>query len=50
VELLKATVRFLAGMEYDLPPQDLRIPLNRMPTRPRSGVVLTAVRAPADPR
>jgi fatty-acid peroxygenase len=30
----------LAAMEYELPPQDLTIPLRRIPTRPRSGVVL----------
>lgn len=32
----------LAQLEYDVPHQDLRIPLNRMPTRPRSGFVITA--------
>ncbi|MGW7270629.1 cytochrome P450 [Streptomyces sp. NPDC054864] len=32
----------LAQLEYDVPEQDLRIPLNRMPTRPRSGFVIAA--------
>lgn len=32
----------LAQLEYDVPDQDLRIPLNRMPTRPRSGFVIAA--------
>ncbi|WP_327302242.1 cytochrome P450 [Streptomyces sp. NBC_01298] len=30
----------LARMEYEVPAQDLTIPLNRMPTRPRSGFEL----------
>ncbi|MGW7067009.1 cytochrome P450 [Streptomyces sp. NPDC054855] len=34
----------LARLEYDIPDQDLRIPLNRMPTKPRSGFVITAAR------
>ncbi|MCF3122105.1 cytochrome P450 [Streptomyces arenae] len=33
----------LARLEHDVPEQDLRIPLNRMPTRPRSGFVMTRV-------
>ncbi|MFJ4877210.1 cytochrome P450 [Streptomyces sp. NPDC088745] len=37
----------LARLAYDVPEQDLRIPLNRMPTRPRSGFVLTDVRTNA---
>ncbi|CAM5512692.1 Cytochrome P450 OS=Streptomyces alboniger OX=132473 GN=CP975_33135 PE=4 SV=1 [Streptomyces alboniger] len=30
----------LARLDYRVPDQDLRIPLNRMPTRPRSGFVI----------
>lgn len=41
--LLAGAVRTLAGLSYDLPPQDLSVPLERMPTSPRSGVVLTSV-------
>jgi fatty-acid peroxygenase len=42
-ELLKTTLRHLTRLRYDVPPQDLRIPLSRMPTRPRSGFVMTNV-------
>lgn len=45
VELVKVSVRWLTSASYDVPEQDLRLPLNRMPTRPRSGFVLTQVRA-----
>jgi fatty-acid peroxygenase len=41
VELLKGAVRVLAGLRYDLREQDLRYPLGRMPTRPRSGFIIT---------
>jgi fatty-acid peroxygenase len=34
----------LARLEYEVPDQDLRIPLNRVPTRPRSGFVIADVR------
>ena len=44
--LLKGAVRFLLNLEYDVPRQDLRIPLHRMPTRPTSGFVMTRVRTP----
>jgi len=44
VETLKALVPRLARMTYDVPEQDLSIPLETIPTRPRSGVVLTGVR------
>ncbi|MFI2617041.1 cytochrome P450 [Streptomyces sp. NPDC018584] len=37
----------LARLDYRVPEQDLRIPLHRVPTRPRSGFVITDVRAPA---
>jgi fatty-acid peroxygenase len=44
VELLKELVPRLARMTYDVPEQDLTIPLGTIPTRPRSGLVLSAVR------
>jgi fatty-acid peroxygenase len=44
VEMLKALVPRLASMTYDVPEQDLTIPLETIPTRPRSGVVLRGVR------
>jgi fatty-acid peroxygenase len=44
VELVKVAVQWLTDVSYDVPDQDLRMPLNRMPTRPRSGVVLTRLR------
>lgn len=44
-ELIKVAVRWLTSVSYELPEQDLRLPLNRMPTRPSSGVVLTRLRA-----
>ncbi|NGN67547.1 cytochrome P450 [Streptomyces sp. A7024] len=34
----------LARLGYEVPEQDLRIPLHRMPTRPRSGFVISGVR------
>jgi fatty-acid peroxygenase len=45
VQVLQALAPRLARLEYDVPDQDLSIPLSRIPTRPRSGVVLTNVRA-----
>jgi fatty-acid peroxygenase len=39
--MLAVAVRALAGLERSFPPQDLRFDLSRIPTRPRSGVVLT---------
>ncbi len=44
VELLKGAVRVLAGLRYDVPEQDLRYPLGRIPTRPRSGFRIVNVR------
>lgn len=46
VALLRDLVVRLARLDCTLPPQDLRIPLSRIPTRPRSGVLLD-VRAAA---
>lgn len=44
VSVLQQAMRFLAGLRYDVPPQDLGYSLTRMPTRPRSGVLLENVR------
>ncbi len=44
VAMLEALVPRLARMTYDVPEQDLTIPLETIPTRPRSGVVLSGVR------
>ncbi|MEU1015119.1 cytochrome P450 [Streptomyces sp. NPDC005900] len=42
--VLTALLPRLARLDHHVPEQDLRIPLNRMPTRPRSGFVITDVR------
>lgn len=47
--LTVATVReacrlMVEAMTYEVPPQDLSMPLNRMPARPKSGMVLAKVR------
>lgn len=47
IELIKVLAARLAAMDHDVPNQDLRIPLTRIPTRPRSGFVLTNIRPPA---
>ncbi|MDQ0584298.1 cytochrome P450 [Streptomyces rishiriensis] len=47
IALLGALGPRLARLEYDVPEQDLRIPLNRMPSRVRSGFVIESVRVPA---
>ncbi|MCW2864219.1 MAG: fatty acid alpha hydroxylase, cytochrome [Actinoallomurus sp.] len=44
VELLKVATRLLTRLNYDIPRQDLRYPLTRMPTRPRSGFLIANVR------
>jgi fatty-acid peroxygenase len=44
MELTGRAARLFARLSYRLPPQDLRIPLTRVPTVPNSGVVLTHVR------
>jgi fatty-acid peroxygenase len=43
-ELLAVAVQLLARLRYDVPGQDLRIPLSRIPTRPCSGFMMTNVR------
>jgi fatty-acid peroxygenase len=46
IALLRALGPRLARLEYAVPEQDLRIPLNRLPTRVRSGFVIEDVRVP----
>ncbi|MFI0240237.1 cytochrome P450 [Streptomyces sp. NPDC016845] len=45
VGILETLAQRLAALEYRVPPQDLTIPLNRIPTRPRSGMLIQ-VRTP----
>ena len=40
VALLAALAVRLARLRFDVPEQDLEIPLSRIPARPRSGIVL----------
>lgn len=47
VALLGALARRLARLEYEVPEQDLSIPLRPIPTRPRSGVLVNRVRTSA---
>ncbi len=45
VELTKSALRLLAGaIDYDVPPQDLTVSLERMPALPASGFVIANVR------
>ncbi|MFD1831000.1 cytochrome P450 [Streptomyces desertarenae] len=44
IALLRALSVRLARLAYEVPEQDLRIPLRRVPTRPRSGFAVTDVR------
>jgi fatty-acid peroxygenase len=44
IALTRESLRQLIGLDYQVPSQDLDIPLDRIPTRPRSGFVLTGVR------
>ena len=45
IELMKVAANFLArGMEYEVPPQDLRIDYSRLPALPRSRFVIRHVR------
>ncbi|MGP3695920.1 cytochrome P450 [Rhodobacter sp. NSM] len=45
VELMKEAIRLLCcETEYEVPPQDLGVRLNRLPAQPRSGMILKAVR------
>ncbi|MFD5337576.1 hypothetical protein [Streptomyces hawaiiensis] len=40
VGILETLSQRLADLSYEAPPQDLTIPLNRIPTRPRSGMII----------
>ncbi|MEV0644154.1 cytochrome P450 [Phytomonospora sp. NPDC050363] len=43
MELLGRAARFLARLDYKVPPQDLRYSTASIPTRPRSGFVITEI-------
>ncbi|MDP0500058.1 MAG: cytochrome P450 [Verrucomicrobiota bacterium JB022] len=48
VEVMRRAVRLLTmGMRYEVPPQDLSIPLDQMPTLPRSGFIMRRVQGSA---
>ncbi|MGW6538161.1 cytochrome P450 [Streptomyces sp. NPDC055051] len=55
VAVLSTLAKRLADLDHEVPAQDLSIPLSRIPTRPRSGFVLTVTGAsrggtpPTDP-
>lgn len=49
VALVEALSLRLALLGYHVPDQDLTIPLTRVPTRPKSGFVMTGVHAAAEP-
>ncbi|MFF7260561.1 cytochrome P450 [Streptomyces sp. NPDC008159] len=49
IALLAALGPRLARLEYDVPAQDLRIPLSRIPARVRSGFVMERVHVPMRP-
>jgi len=45
VATMREAIRLLVDeMEYTVPPQDLSMPLNHMPARPKSGMVLAGIR------
>jgi fatty-acid peroxygenase len=46
IALIQALATRLAGLDHTVPEQDLTIPLSRVPTRPRSGFVISGVRPP----
>jgi fatty-acid peroxygenase len=47
IEAMKVAVTGLVRwMTYEVPPQDLSVPLSRIPTLPRSGFVISRVRRP----
>lgn len=44
IELMKRAVKLLTtAIRYEVPPQDFEVPLNRFPTGPRSGFVISRV-------
>jgi fatty-acid peroxygenase len=40
VGILETLAQRLAAQDHRVPPQGLTIPLNRIPTRPRSGMII----------
>lgn len=45
IELMKVSLNFLTtSMQYDVPEQDLKISLSKMPTAPKSGFVISNVK------
>jgi fatty-acid peroxygenase len=40
IEQMKVAVEFLTSIEYEVPMQDFRYPLNRIPTKPADGFVI----------
>lgn len=47
IALMRSAARLLVGsVEYTMPRQDLTVDLGRIPTRPRSGIVLTGIWRP----
>jgi fatty-acid peroxygenase len=45
VAIVREAIRFLVErMSYDVPDQDLEMPMNRIPARPKSGFILSDVR------
>ena len=47
IELLAGAAQALTSLDYDVPAQDLRYSFRHIPTRPRSGVIITRVREAA---
>jgi fatty-acid peroxygenase len=47
LRLIKQAAVWLSGLEYEVPPQDLEIRLDRIPARVRSGFVMEGIRAAA---
>ncbi|MDT7856248.1 cytochrome P450 [Rubrivirga sp. S365] len=47
IRLMKETSRFLAGLPYRVPEQDLQVDFSRLPALPKSGMVLRDVGRPA---
>ncbi|MEU9254409.1 cytochrome P450 [Streptomyces sp. NPDC048270] len=50
VSVLAALAPALAALDFAVPPQDLSIPLNLIPTRPRSGFVIEGAHRPGSHR
>jgi len=42
VDLIKSATALLVAMDYNVPPQDLRMRINRLPTAPESGFVMVS--------